>query len=88
MFVPWIVSLLYQAVAVSTKLANSGVTSDWVLPLFVWIWNGIKVFINIIGIFFSFGVLAGLYGRLYRESERDYAPEPEVRGKKAIWRRA
>ena len=88
MFVPWIVSLLYQAVAVSTKLANSGVTSDWVLPLFVWIWNGIKILINIIGIFFSFGVLAGLYGRLYRESERDYAPEPEVRGKKAIWRRA
>lgn len=87
-FLPSVVSTLYQAVAVSTKLTNSGVTSEWVAPLFIWIWNGIKIFVNIIGVFFSFGVLAGLYGRLYRESEREFTREEAPAGKPAIWRRA
>ncbi|MHA7873651.1 MAG: hypothetical protein ACX939_14980, partial [Hyphococcus sp.] len=85
---PGIVSLLYEAVAVSTRLTNSGVTGEWVAPLFIWIWNAIKILVNIIGLFFSFGVLAGLYGRLYRDSERDddEAPRPTPH-EKAIWRR-
>ncbi|GJL93022.1 hypothetical protein [Hyphococcus sp.] len=62
-------NLLYAATAVSTKLVNGGATADWVLPSFVWFWNMIKILINIVWSFFSFGVAAGLYGRLYRESE-------------------
>lgn len=60
---------LYAATAVATKLVNSGSTADWVLPLFVWVWNVIRILINVVWSFFSFGVAAGLYGRLYRESE-------------------
>ena len=87
-FVPWIVTLLYQAVAVTTKLVNSGVTSEWVLPFFIWVWNGIKILVNIIGILFSYGVIAGLSGRLYRESEREDTVERKPEPKKAVWRRS
>ena len=66
---PWVVNLLYQATAVSTKLVNSGETAEWVRPVFVWIWNLAKILANVLWSFFSFGVTAGLYGRLYRESE-------------------
>lgn len=86
-FLPWIVNLLYQAVAVSTKLVNSGVTSEWVLPFFIWVWNGIKILVNVVGILFSYGVIAGLSGRLYRDSEREDTIEPRNKGEKAIWRR-
>ncbi|PQA87530.1 hypothetical protein [Hyphococcus luteus] len=61
--------VLASATAVSTKLVNSGVTAEWVMPFFVWVWNIIKILVNIVWAFFSFGVTAGLYGRLYRESE-------------------
>jgi hypothetical protein len=79
--------LLYSAVATSTRLVNSGVTADWVTPLFVWIWNGIKILVNIFWTFFSYGVIAGLYGRLYRESEREETDVPPKPFEKAIWRR-
>ena len=62
---------LYQATATSTRLVNSGVTDDWVAPLFIWTWNLLKIAVTILLTFFSFGVAAGLYGRLYRDSERD-----------------
>ncbi len=67
---PQVVSVLYQATSVSTKLVNSGVTADWVRPVFVWSWNITKIIANMFWSFFSFGVTAGLYGRLYRESEK------------------
>lgn len=67
---PSAVNLLYQATAVSSRLVNSGVTADWVLPLFVWSWNIVKILINVLWTFFSYGVAAGLYGRLYRDSEQ------------------
>ena len=66
---PQVLTLLYNATAVSTKLVNSGVEASWVQPTFVWIWNIVKILINFIWSFFSIGVTAGLYGRLYRESE-------------------
>lgn len=68
---PSTLNRLYEATAVSTRLVNSGVTADWVLPTFVWIWNITKIAFNIVWSFFSFGVAAGLYGRLYRESEAE-----------------
>ncbi len=66
---PKVMNTLYQATAVSTRLVNSGATAEWVLPFFIWAWNIIKIVANFIWSFFSFGVTAGLYGRLYRESE-------------------
>lgn len=72
-FLVWIlqtISALYQAADASSRLVNNGVTGEWVRPVFIWIWNAVKVLINIFWTFFSYGVAAGLYGRLYRESER------------------
>ena len=66
---PSTVSLLYNVTAVSTRLVNSGVTGEWVLPVWIWIWSMTKIGINLLWWFFSYGVVAGLYGRLYRESQ-------------------
>lgn len=64
-----VVEVLYAATASATKLVNSGETAPWVLPLFIWIWNGVKILVNIFLLFFLYGVIAGLQGRLHRESE-------------------
>lgn len=71
-FLGWIrqtIGALYSAVDVSSRLVNSGAQGAWVTPLFVWIWNSVKILANVFWAFFSYGVAAGLYGRLYRESE-------------------
>jgi hypothetical protein len=65
-----VVNYLYVATASATKLTNSGVEAEWARPLFAWIWNILKILVNIFLAFFSAGVVAGLLGRLYRESER------------------
>lgn len=77
------VNNLFAATNVYTKYVNGGEGSEWVRPLFVWIWNGFKILANIFWAFFSYGVSAGILGRLYRESERtdDSASAPPV------WRR-
>lgn len=64
------VNTLYAATLTATKLAHSGEAAPWVLPVFVWVWNGLKILVNIFLVFFNYGVAAGLQGRLYRESER------------------
>jgi hypothetical protein len=53
----------------ATRIVNSGETGAWVYPAFVTTWNLILILANILWIFFSYGVFAGLLGRLYRESE-------------------
>jgi len=67
------VSILFSAVSTYTRLLNSGVTGEWVAPFFIWVWSITKILINIFWTFFSYGAIAGLYGRLYRESERGEA---------------
>lgn len=67
---PMLFGQLYRLTIVSTRLVNSGVSADWVQPVFVWTWNMIKILINVFWAFFFYGVAAGLYGRLYRESEQ------------------
>ncbi|MEM8772665.1 MAG: hypothetical protein AAGD92_13550 [Pseudomonadota bacterium] len=64
------VNILFQATEVSVRLVNSGASDERLLPAFVWGWNVIQILINLIWTFFSYGVIAALYGRLYRESER------------------
>jgi hypothetical protein len=61
-------NVLFEATEASTRLVNSGAKGEWVRPLFVWIWNLSKIGVNFLWTFFSYGVVAGLYGRLYRES--------------------
>lgn len=66
------VNTLYTATLTATKLTNSGEAAAWVLPLFVWVWNGLKILVNLFLTFFTYGVSAGLQGRLYQESERGH----------------
>lgn len=61
---------LFEATAVYTKFFNEGEQAPWVMPFFVWIWALIKILYNVFWTFFTFGVTAGLLGRLYRESEQ------------------
>ncbi len=63
-------NVLFQATEASTRLVNSGAKAEWVFPLFVWIWNFFKIAVNFLWTFFSYGVIAALYGRLYRESQQ------------------
>lgn len=65
-----VINYLYQVTASTTAMLAGGETPGWVLPVFSWIWNALRIFINIFWTFFFYGVLAGLWGRLYRESER------------------
>ena len=67
------INAFYGAIASYTRLFNSGVTGEWVYPFFVWLWQITKILVNIFWILFSYGTVAGLYGRLYRESERGEA---------------
>ncbi|MEE2692068.1 MAG: hypothetical protein VX640_11070 [Pseudomonadota bacterium] len=64
------VNYLFAATDVYTRFVNGGEGSEWVRPLFVSIWNGVKIAYNIFWLFFTYGVSAGLLGRLYRDSER------------------
>ena len=61
-------TLLFHATEASTRLVNSGVKGEWVYPLFVWLGAISKIIINLLVAFFNYGVLAALYGRLYRDS--------------------
>ena len=63
------VGSLFAATEVYTRFVNGGEPGDWVRPLFVAIWNGLKIVANIFWTFFSYGVVAGYLGRLYRDSE-------------------
>jgi hypothetical protein len=65
-----VLGTLFSATLTATKLTHSGEAAPWVLPFFIWIWNITKILVNIFLLFFSYGVMAGLQGRLYRESER------------------
>lgn len=62
------IGTIYQLVASSSRLLNSGDTADWILPVFALVWKCVKILLNISYSVFSFGVFAGLYGALYRES--------------------
>ena len=70
--VPVILSTLlaiFNAVSSYTKLMSGGEEATWLLPTVIWIWTGFNIFLNMFWAFFTYGVAAGLAGRLYRESE-------------------
>ena len=67
--VGWTIAALFQAVASYTEILGSGERADWVLPVFSTIWSGVKILVNLFWTFFTYGVFAGLLGRLYKESD-------------------
>ncbi len=64
-----VVSSLFSASTAYTQLINSGDAPDWLLPFFVGVWAFIRLLYKVFWVFFTYGVGAGVYGRLYRESE-------------------
>jgi len=60
---------LYVAFGANSRVFNSGVTAEWLFPFFVWLLAAVSMLFNIFWMFFSYGALAGLYGRLYVHSE-------------------
>ncbi len=63
------INALYFSLDAYLKVLSGGETAPSVRPTFILIWNFLKILINIFWMFFSYGVLAGLLGRLYRETE-------------------
>lgn len=61
--------MIYAAADSASRLAHEGEAEKWIYPFFVMTWNLIKILVNVAWAFFSYGVFAGLLGRLYRESE-------------------
>jgi len=66
----WALTTLFQATSTYTKIVGQGDVAGWVYPLFAWIWALLKIAYTVFWTFFTYGVTAGLLGRLYRESER------------------
>ncbi len=60
----------YLAAAVESyvRLASGGEGGDWVFPFFSWLWAVIGIVFTMLWTAFTYGVSAGLWGRLYRES--------------------
>lgn len=69
-WIGYTVNILFQSVQSYANLTTSGEGGGWVQPLFIWIWNFTKILVNIFWMFFSYGVIAGLFGRFYLESTR------------------
>ncbi|MEZ5895083.1 MAG: hypothetical protein R3C51_01665 [Parvularculaceae bacterium] len=70
--IDWIIlmfSALGAAVASYTGLFNNGEAAAWVAPLFAALVAGVQIAFTMFWLFYTYGVSAGLLGRLYRESE-------------------
>jgi hypothetical protein len=63
----------YLAAAVESvvRLINGPESGKWVFPFFGWIWAVIGIVFTLVWTAFTYGVTAGLWGRLYRESARE-----------------
>lgn len=79
---------LFQATVTYTNLTGSGEQAGWVFPLFAWIWASLKILYTIFWTFFTYGVTAGLLGRLYRDSEKQsecLVKSDGIEAKSDIW---
>lgn len=63
------VQFLAFAAAHYFSLFNAGNEPEWVMPAMIWLWTTVRVLYNVFWVFFSYGVLSGLLGRLYRDTE-------------------
>ncbi len=66
-----VVGYLAAAVESVVRLLNGPESGGWVFPFFGWLWAVIGVLFTLVWTAFTYGVTAGLWGRLYRESERE-----------------
>lgn len=66
-----VIGYLAAAVESGMRLVNGPESGGWVFPFFGWVWAVIGVLFTLIWTAFTYGVTAGLWGRLYRESERE-----------------
>jgi hypothetical protein len=62
---------LASAVESYARLIGGADAGKWVFPFFGWLWAVTGVLFTIIWTAFTYGVSAGLWGRLYRESVAD-----------------
>ncbi|MEM9170415.1 MAG: hypothetical protein AAGC56_12270 [Pseudomonadota bacterium] len=68
----WISSVVGATLSTTvaySRLVSAGEEAAWIQPTFVTGWAVIRILVNIFWTFFSYGVIAGLLGRLYRLSE-------------------
>jgi len=63
-------ALMGLVVAAQSAARLGGGDEGWPLKLAVWLWASGGVVANALWLLFTYGVTAGLMGRLYRESER------------------
>lgn len=64
-----VVGYLAAAVESYMRLVTGGEGGGWVFPFFGWLWAVIGILFTLTWTAFTYGVSAGLWGRLYRESE-------------------
>lgn len=65
-----VLGYLAAAVRSYVRLVSGGEGGDWVFPFFGWLWAVIGIVFTVLWTAFTYGVSAGLWGRLYRESAR------------------
>ncbi len=63
-----VVGYLAAAVESYVRLVSGGEGGEWVFPFFGWLWAVIGILFTLMWTAFTYGVTAGLWGRLYRES--------------------
>lgn len=65
-----VVAYLATAVQSAVRLFGGDEGAAWVFPFFGWLWAVIGIAFTLLWTAFTYGVTAGLFGRLYRESEK------------------
>ncbi len=66
--------MVFQMLVQGTRLLNSGVTGEWVVPVVLWSWNIVRLLMTIFLSFFTYGVIAGVYGKLVARARAPYMP--------------
>lgn len=63
-----VIAYLATAVESYVRLVTDGEGGKWVFPFFGWLWAVVGIVFTLLWTAFTYGVSAGLWGRLYRES--------------------
>ncbi|MEZ5914990.1 MAG: hypothetical protein R3C42_05120 [Parvularculaceae bacterium] len=70
-FVLTILGSLASAVRSLVNISGDETSGAWVYPFFGWLWAMFGIIATMLWTAFTYGVHAGLWGRLYRESQRE-----------------
>jgi len=66
-----VLGYLASAVRSYVRLSGGEEAGAWVFPFFGWLWAVFGIILTLLWTAFTYGVTAGLWGRLYRESQRE-----------------